>query len=152
MAVDDCFSSYFLIAVLIVFFMLLYVYVTPSVVPVAEKTRQLFTQRSRELFENNQLIPMDKIKFVQGNGVPDKDPGVIMFDQNDPAAQSVDGTDKAPKALFPFAFNKCDVKCCGDSAGLSCSGGCVCLTDEQKRFFSNRGYNNKNDPCVKNEF
>lgn len=159
MAVDDCFSSYFLIAVLIVFFMLLYVYVTPSnTPPIIDKYRQLFTQRMLdqrriESFQsNNQLIPMEQIRFVQGNGVPDKDPGVILFDQDDPAAQSVDGTQTAPRALFPFAFNKCDVNCCGDSAGLSCNGGCVCLTDEQKRFFSNRGFNNKNDPCVKNEF
>ncbi len=150
MAVEDCFSSYFLIAVLIVFFMLLYVYVAPSVDPIRQ-TKQLFTQK-RERFTSNELIPMDSIRFVQGNGVPDKDPGKIMFDQDDPAAQSVDGTDKAPKALFPFAFNKCDVNCCGDSAGLSCNGGCVCLTDEQKRYFSNRGYNNKRDSCVPNEY
>lgn len=148
MAADDCFSSYFLIAVLIVFFMLLYVYVTPNN---TMQARQFFTQK-REQFKENELIPMDKIVFVQGNGVPDKDPGKIMFDQDDLAAQSVDGTPNAPKALFPFAFNKCDVSCCGDSAGLSCNGGCVCLTPEQKRYFSNRGYNNKNNSCVANEY
>ncbi len=151
MAVNDCFSSYFLIAVLIVFFMLLYVYVTPSVYPVLTSPKQMFTQR-REKFKNNELIPLDKIVFVQGNTVPDKDPGKIMFDQDDPAAQSVDGTPNGPRALFPFAFNKCDVSCCGESSGLSCNGGCVCLTDEQKRFFKNRAYNNKQDPCVSNEY
>lgn len=151
---NDCFSSYFLIAVLIVFFMLLYVYVGPNIPSSNQIRTDTFKQQffngglaRKEQFKDNELIPMDKIVFIQGNGVPDKQPDKIIFDQSDPSAQSVDGTDSAPVSMFPFAFNKCDVKCCGDAANLSCNGGCVCLTNEQKRFMSNRGYNNKFDKC-----
>lgn len=43
-------------------------------------------------------------------------------------------------SMFPFANNKCDLKCCGRS-DLSCSGGCVCKTPEQEKMLSTRGYN-----------
>lgn len=148
---SDCFSNYFIIAVLIVFFMLLYVYA----IPVQRNTaigKQTFIQKSNENYQDNELVPLDKVVFVAGNGVPDKQEGKIQFDQSDPAAQSVDGTENTPRSIFPFAFNKCDIKCCGDSGGLSCNGGCVCLTKEQKRFMSNRGYNNKINKCSYDEY
>ena len=149
---SDCFSSYFLIAVLVVFFMLLYVYVGPPK-PVAMGSRQLYANypNSFEKFKDNDLLSMDKMVVIQGNGVPDQQSAPIQFDQGDPAAQSVDGTGKAPKSLFPFAYNKCDVNCCGNSP-FTCSGGCVCLTKEQKRFLSSRGWNNKYNACSFDEY
>lgn len=145
----DCFGSYFLILVLIVFFMLLYVYVGGTTVHAnmvpASNNRERFVEKY------NELLPVDKIAIIQGNAVPDKNPGKITFDQNDPSTQSVDGTKNTPKSMFVFAYNKCDVKCCGDSP-YSCSGGCVCLTDDQKKFLSNRGFNNRQNKCVSEEY
>jgi hypothetical protein len=146
----DCFGSYFLILVLIVFFMLLYVYVGgasvyASTIPVLPSSRERFAEK------NNELLPVDKIAIIQGNAVPDKNPGKITFDQNDPSTQPVDGTKNTPKSMFVFAYNKCDAKCCGDSP-YSCSGGCVCLTDEQKKFLSNRGSNNRQNKCISEEY
>lgn len=142
----DNFSHYFLIAVLLVFFMLLYVYVGGSQVCSFTTTkRENYQDSPTKLFETNKML------VIQGNGIPDKDVGPISFDQNDPAAQSVDGTVGAPKSLFPFAYNKCDVKCCGDSP-YSCNGGCVCLTDQQKKHFSGRASNSKGNKCSPTEF
>lgn len=146
----DCFSNYFLILVLIVFFMLLYVYAGSlrmnDVYP--------FFSTSKEMFgggKDNELLSVDKIRVIQGNAIPNKETGKIEFDQNDPSTQSVDGSDKTPKSMFMFAYNKCDIKCCGDSP-YSCNGGCVCLTNEQKRYLSNRGYNNRQNKCSVEEY
>jgi len=147
---DPCFGSYFLISILIVFFMLLYIYFTP-IQPI------IIEQVSRSPFETfsdskgNTLLPRDKIAVIQGNGVPDQELTSINFDQNDPSAPSVDGTEKGPKSLFSFAYNKCSPDCCGDSGGYSCEGGCVCITDEQKKFFGSRASNNRYDRCSYDE-
>lgn len=51
---------------------------------------------------------------------------------------SVDGTDKYPPSLFVFAYNKSDPQCCSgpNASGYSTSRGCVCLTDQQKKYFT----------------
>jgi len=41
--------------------------------------------------------------------------------------------------LFYFANNQCKPECCG--ATLSCSGGCVCTSPEQRDFINTRGGN-----------
>jgi hypothetical protein len=142
----ECFGNYFLILLLIVFFMLLYVYVGDNV-RVVKPEREAFSTEH----DKNTLVPLDKVAYIQGNGVPDKPFNKIVFDQTDPSMNSVDGSDGTPKSMFMFAYNKCDPKCCGHSP-FSCSGGCVCLTEEQKRFMSNRGYNNKYNKCYTDEF
>jgi hypothetical protein len=137
---NPSFGNYFLIAILIIFFMLLYVYFTPPQPIIIEESRSPF-----ETFagKDNTLLPMDKIVLIQGNGVPDKISPSINFDQNDPSVSSVDGTDNSPNSMFVFAYNKCSPECCGDSGGYSCSGGCVCLTNKQKKYFGERAWNNK---------
>jgi hypothetical protein len=143
-AVGKCVKhNYLLIAILIVFFMILYVYL-------GAWTSFITVQAAPEKFANvvdNSLLNPDKIAFIQGNGIPQETFAEIQYDQSDPSMQSVDGTmsGKTPKSMFMFAYNKCDVKCCGESGGYGCNGGCVCLTNEQKKFMSNRGYNNKTD-------
>jgi len=54
-------------------------------------------------------------------------------------APSVDGKEGSPRDLFMFAHNQCRPECC--PSAFSCSGGCVCLTDAQKRLLSYRGHN-----------
>lgn len=41
--------------------------------------------------------------------------------------------------LFYFANNQCKPECCGST--LSCDGGCVCTTPEQRDFINRRGGN-----------
>jgi len=144
---SKCFGNFFLVLVLIVFFMLVYVYVGD-----VQKNKLVAAKEFFSPFDKNTLLPMDKVVYIQGNGVPDKPPsGKIEFDLEDPSTTSVDGTEKTPKSMFMFAYNKCDPKCCGQSS-YSCNGGCVCPTKEQMRFVSNRGYNNKFDKCSYDEY
>lgn len=44
--------------------------------------------------------------------------------------------------LLPFTNNECKPECCG--ATLSCDGGCVCTTPEQRTMINTRGGNRKN--------
>ncbi len=44
-----------------------------------------------------------------------------------------------PDNLFYFKNNQCKPECCG--ATLSCDGGCVCTTPEQRDYISKRGGN-----------
>ena len=41
--------------------------------------------------------------------------------------------------LLPFTNNQCKPECCG--ATLSCDGGCVCSTPQQRNFINTRGGN-----------
>jgi hypothetical protein len=148
---DPCFGNYFLIAILIVFFMLLYVYFTPPQPIIIEQSRSPFETFTDKDKKNNTLISMDKIAIIQGNGIPNNPSPSINFDQNDPSTSSVDGTDNTAQSMFVFAYNKCSPDCCGESGGYSCNGGCVCLTNDQKKFFRERGWNNKFNKCSVDE-
>jgi hypothetical protein len=44
--------------------------------------------------------------------------------------------------LLPFTNNECKPECCG--ATLSCDGGCICTTPEQRTMINTRGGNRKN--------
>lgn len=48
-----------------------------------------------------------------------------------------------PDNLFIFANNECKPECCGST--LSCDGGCVCTTPQQRDFINTRGGNRKHD-------
>ena len=54
---------------------------------------------------------------------------------------SIDGTEKAPKSLFPFTHNKSSPNCCPST--FSTSTGCVCTTDAQRQFINRRGMGQK---------
>jgi hypothetical protein len=45
--------------------------------------------------------------------------------------------------LFIFKNNQCKPECCASS--LSCDGGCVCTTPEQRQFIATRGGNHSTD-------
>jgi hypothetical protein len=134
-----CSANLYVISFIALFFMLLYVFVTPlyssmTVYQIVESERESFDEKQRSLAKQNELLPLDKIAIIQGNAIPEINPQKIIFDQCDPAAQSVDGTENGPKSLFAFAYNKCSPDCCMGSP-YSCNGGCVCLTEEQKKSF-----------------
>ena len=129
--------TYFLIFTLMVFFMLLYVY--PG--------NQLDIIQVESFDEPNKLIPADKLLVVQGLGVPDSEFKPAQPDTTDISAPSVDGTEQGPKSKFLFAFNQCKPECCSQSVGYTCAGGCPCLTKEQMKFATSRGFNFQNSKC-----
>ena len=51
---------------------------------------------------------------------------------------SVDGVSDEFRSLNMFAFNKKSPACCGQSQYFG-SGGCYCITNEQKKFLNNNG-------------
>jgi hypothetical protein len=60
----------------------------------------------------------------------------------DPALPSVDvSAPGAPRAMTLFAYDRCHPSCCGASGGYSCGGGCVCVTQGQRRMLASRGSN-----------
>lgn len=127
-------SNIFLIVLLIVFFMLLYVY---------GSNPMMFYEKFAPS-DKNTLIPSDQLAVYQGNTLPDTEFAPINFDK-DESLPTVDGKEGSDKAMFMMAFNKCDPSCCPST--YSCSGGCVCMTDDQKNFIGTRGANNKSTKC-----
>jgi hypothetical protein len=49
----------------------------------------------------------------------------------------VDGIDETRKSLFTFAFNQCRPECCPST--YSCDKGCICSTEQQRKFINQRG-------------
>jgi hypothetical protein len=52
---------------------------------------------------------------------------------------TVDGTPNTPKDMFMFAHNQCKPGCCPST--YSCDHGCVCTTEQQRKFINSRGEN-----------
>ena len=52
---------------------------------------------------------------------------------------TVDGDKDSARHMFMFARNKCNIGCCPST--YSCSGGCVCTTNKQRKFVNSRGGN-----------
>lgn len=99
----------------------------------------LQTAQKREAYVDQspfELIHPSKLAVIQGlsSTFPNK---ALVFEE-DPSKPSVDGTTQAPKSMFTFAFNKASPECCGtdNSTGYSSSGGCICITDKQKEYFT----------------
>lgn len=69
------------------------------------------------------LLLRESYRDAKGNGIP-ADPSVTS------------------ERLFMFADNSCSPSCCPGQ--FSCSGGCICLTQQQKDALSQRGNNAKN--------
>jgi hypothetical protein len=88
-------------------------------------------------FNTNTLMNPKDVVVYQGHGGPLNDPIAnenAYGYEHDPDKPLVPGAGPdGPRSLFPFAFNKCAPECCPESS-YSCSGGCVCLTDQQKKY------------------
>ena len=109
-----------------------------------------FLEKYTEKDNLNELIPKKQLAVFQGvsaDTVPTKS---ITF-EDDEMKPSVDGSVNGPKSLFMFAYNKVSPECClgARSGGYSTSGGCVCITDKQKQYFSENSKTLENlDKCV----
>ena len=78
----------------------------------------------------------------QGTPLPLKKQAKITTLPFDSNAPSVDGSLKAPKNMFMFAYNQCRPECCPST--FSCDHGCVCTTEQQRKFIGEQRGNNKN--------
>jgi hypothetical protein len=89
--------------------------------------------------EDYQLRPDGSFNVSQGASLPVMG-NVVLLNNED--APSVNGLSNAPKSLNVFAYNKVSPKCCyGPNGGYSTSGGCVCVTPEQEKWFAEVGGN-----------
>ena len=55
----------------------------------------------------------------------------------------VDGNPESRRKMFMFAYNKCSPECCPST--YSCDRGCICTTEQQRKFINTRGNNRKKD-------
>lgn len=115
--------------------MLSSIIIITSLISVAMPSQERFSS------DTNLTTLNDRVIVYQGTQVPTTPPTEVVLEQ-DPSMPPVDGNPESPKSLFMMAFNKCDPSCCPST--YSCSGGCVCMTDEQKNFIGNRGHNSAN--------
>lgn len=120
-----------------------------AIIPFLTQTSENYSEVTNEN-NLNELIPQQKLAVFQGvsaNNIPLKS----MEFEDDETKPSVDGSSNGPKSLFMFAYNKVSPQCClGErSGGYSTSGGCVCITDKQKQYFSENSKTLENlDKCV----
>lgn len=117
--------------------------------PFLTQTYEKYSEKNGK--ENlNELIPNKQLAVFQGvtaNNIPLTP---IEFEE-DEMKPSVDGSPNGPKSLFMFAYNKVSPDCClGErSGGYSTNGGCVCITDKQKQYFSENSKTLENlDKCI----
>jgi hypothetical protein len=118
-------------------------------IPFITQTLEKYSEKTSK--DNlNELIPQKKLAVYQGvtaNNIPLKS---IDFEE-DEMKPSVDGSPNGPRSLFMFAYNKVSPDCCiGErSGGYSTNGGCVCITDKQKQYFSENSKTLENlDKCI----
>jgi len=118
-------------------------------IPFITQTLEKYSEKTSK--DNlNELIPQKKLAVYQGvtaNNIPSKS---IDFEE-DEMKPSVDGSPNGPRSLFMFAYNKVSPDCCiGErSGGYSTNGGCVCITDKQKQYFSENSKTLENlDKCI----
>ena len=85
----------------------------------------------------NEIITNDQLNTYFGHILPRKAKKTIDDSLTGP---SVDGSEDSPTKLSIFANNKTSLNCCGDSP-FSTTTGCICLTEKQKKYIQNRGFN-----------
>ena len=121
-------------------------------------------------FTQYQMGPFDNLVLTTGNpkseyvrlvdtGLSEKEDLCIYQGHENPLkckktiglnmGPTVDGEEGSPKSLFPFTFNKSSPDCCPST--FSTSTGCVCTTENQRRFINRRGMGSVPKPAVSGE-
>ena len=59
---------------------------------------------------------------------------------------TVDGEEGSPKSMFMFMNNKSSPDCCPST--FSTSTGCVCTTENQRKYINSRGMGSEPSPAV----
>lgn len=103
------------------------------------KSPEAFTDYLSNGFETVSMGPYDGRNMAAG--LPAEAMGFRARLPNEPL--NGPAVEVGPDNLFIFKNNQCKPECCG--ATLSCDGGCVCTTSEQKNFINTRGGNRKHD-------
>ena len=84
-----------------------------------------------------------KSKIYTNFGTPNPLDDIYPIESNYSNATNVDGTPDSPKSMAMFKYNSCEAECCPST--YSCSNGCICQTENQKKFINSRG-NNRTSP------
>ena len=103
------------------------------------KSPEAFTDYLSNGFETVSMGPYDGRNMAAGlpadaQGFRARMPNVPL---NGPAVEV------GPDNLFIFKNNECKPECCGST--LSCDGGCVCTTPQDRLLINTRGGNRKHD-------
>ena len=88
----------------------------------------------------NERLISSRIYVPQGNSLP-LGPNTSLPVSSGP---TVDGTKNTPNDMFMFAYNECRPECCPST--YSCDKGCVCTTEQQRKFIGETRGNNKTIP------
>lgn len=91
---------------------------------------------SSDQFMENAIINNDDLVTYFGFQIPP----TYVSSQDILKGPTVDGTEDSPQKLTMFANNKTSLNCCSESPFMT-STGCVCLTDNQRKFIQSRGFN-----------
>ena len=89
--------------------------------------------------DNIPLIKDDDLYVTQGFTNPIEP---VFSDSSQMIGPSVDGDPDSSKSLFMLRNNVVSPLCCPST--FSTSSGCVCTTEKQRNYVSNRGYGNQN--------
>jgi hypothetical protein len=92
--------------------------------------------------ENYKLI--NKVIYSsQGTPIPLKPSKILLSNSED--IPTVEGEQNGPRSLAVFAYNKASPECCTyGNGGYSTSGGCICITPKQEKWFGDVAGNRRN--------
>jgi hypothetical protein len=99
---------------------------------------------------NNNIYNPDNYKLInaniyspQGTPLPLKPSKMLLENTDD--IPTVEGGKRGPRSLAVFAYNRASPECCAiGNGGYSTSGGCVCVTPKQDKWFGNVAGNRRN--------
>jgi len=85
------------------------------------------------------LLDDPYIYSPQGTPFPLHPSKVVVNNEYGPTVNGDINNNK--NSLFMFSYNKVSPSCCSYNGEYSTSGGCVCITPEQKQFLAHKGSN-----------
>jgi len=92
---------------------------------------------------NNYKIINGNIYTPQGTPLPLKPSKMLLENTDD--IPTVEGGKKGPRSLAVFAYNRAKPECCAmGNGGYSTSGGCICVTPQQEKWFGDVAGNRRN--------
>jgi hypothetical protein len=92
---------------------------------------------------NNYKLIDGNIYTPQGTPLPLKPSKMLLENTYD--IPTVEGGKKGPRSLAVFAYNRAKPECCAmGNGGYSTSGGCICVTPKQEKWFGNVAGNRRN--------
>jgi hypothetical protein len=92
---------------------------------------------------NNYKLIDGNIYTPQGTPLPLKPSKMLLENTYD--IPTVEGGNRGPRSLAVFAYNRAKPECCAmGNGGYSTSGGCICVTPKQEKWFGNVAGNRRN--------